>query len=163
MAIKKEVSMAGVTKAAAKVAGKAKGAAKALGGYPKIFHHLAAEHAEVATLLKRVAATSEGSSVRAEIFPDIYTNLTAHAEAEEKEFYPVLERFTELKTLIARCHEDHALIKECLEKLHGSNMATKTWTMLFERFKNAVTSHVEREEEELFPKASEHWSREGCE
>src|SRR5262245_32089706 len=102
--------MAMGTKAAAKVAGKLKGAAKALAGYPKIFHHLAAEHAELAILMQRVSSSADDSSVCEEIFPEICANLLAHAHAEEKEFYPALRRFSELQDLISNCLEDHKRI-----------------------------------------------------
>jgi len=151
--------MATMSKAAAKVAGKAKGAAKALAGYPKIFNHLAAEHAELATLMKRVSASADDSSVREELFPDICKNLLAHAHAEEKEFYPVLEEFPELKSLVDLCFEDHDHIEDCLDELDAVPMDTTTWMERFERLVNAVTRHVEREENELFPVASELVSR----
>ena len=152
--------MATVTKAAAKVAGKVKGAAKALAGYPKIFHHLAAEHAELSTLMKRVSESANGSSVCEELFPEIRKNLLAHAHAEEKEFYPVLRRFSELRTLVSQCMEDHKHIAAYLEELEAGTMASKTWMTLFERLMKAVTKHVEREENDLFPKASEMLSSE---
>lgn len=147
--------MASVTKAAAKVAGKTKGAAEALAGYPKIFHHLAAEHTEVSVLMKRIANSAQDSNARQDIFPELCKNLLAHAHAEEEEFYPVLTRLPELEQLVSQCIEDHRHIDGYLQELHSSNMATKTWTTIFERLMKAVESHVEREENDLFPKASD--------
>src|SRR5437016_2654205 len=124
--------MATGSKIAAKVAGKVKGAAKAMAGYPKIFHHLSAEHAEVSTLMERISASDESSNARQEIFPEIRKNLLAHAHAEEKEFYPVLRRFPELATLVGRCLEDHKRIQAYLEELDAAGMTASSWTTLFE-------------------------------
>lgn len=143
------------SKAAAKIAGKAKGAAEAMSGYPGIFHHLAGEHAEVATAMKRVSGSSEDSNVREELFPVIRKNLLAHAKGEEQEFYPRLREYTELDELVSRCLSDHQQIESYLETLDTTRKATPEWTRLFEELKQAVEAHVDREENELFPKANE--------
>jgi len=147
--------MAMATKAAAKVAGKAKGVAKALAGYPKIFHHLAAEHAELSTLLKRVSESGNNFRVREELFPEICKNLLAHAHAEEQEFYPVLRGFAELQTLVSQCAEEHSRIEAFVDNLEATDITTAAWASLFDRLVNAVMQHVEREENALFPKAAE--------
>lgn len=147
--------MAFATKAAAKVAGLAKGTAKALAGYPGIFHHLAGEHAEVSMLMKRLASASQESSLRDELFPEIRKSLLAHAHAEEKEFYPPLLRIPELEDLVSRCLSEHERVEGYLEQLASGNKKTKTWTEVFGRLMRAVEGHVEREESELFPKAVE--------
>ena len=143
------------TKAAAKVAGAAKGAAKALAGYSSIFHHLANEHAQVSTMMTRIAQSSEGSSDREEVFDEMCPALLAHAHAEEKEFYPVLRRFPELQQLVTQSLEEHKQIESYLEQLESSNKGTKIWLDLFERLMLAVEAHVDLEENQLFPKANE--------
>lgn len=147
--------MASITKAAAKAAGTIKGAAKAIAGYPAIFNHLAQEHAEVSLLMKRVAASEDDSEVRDELFPEIYANLSAHAEGEEKTFYPPLRRFAEVRSLVEECLQEHMQIKSLLEQLHSSPRHTASWLSTFERLMHAVEQHVEREENELFPRSSE--------
>lgn len=145
--------MATGSKAASKVAGKAKGATKALAGYPGIFHHLAEEHGEVSALMARVVSSADDSEVREELFPRIRKSLLAHARAEEQEFYPVLQEFPELGELVTECIDEHHKVERYLEQLASGNKETKTWREVFETLQNAVTTHVEREEEELFPKA----------
>lgn len=147
--------MAKASKMAAKAMGKAKGAAKALSGYPGIFHHIAGEHGEVSAMMKRVAGSSEGSKVREELFPEIRKNLLAHTQAEEKEFYGPLRRFPETKEFIAQAMDEHRKVQEYLEKLESGNKATKTWLQTFERMMRAVERHVEMEEHEMFPAANE--------
>jgi hemerythrin superfamily protein len=136
-----------------KAAGAAKGAAKALAGYPGIFHHLAGEHAEVSTLMKRVANASSGSSDREELFAEIRKNLLAHARGEEQEFYPELRKFPEIEPLVSECLREHKRIEEYLDQLHGADKSSDAWQRRFEDMMAAVETHVEREEKELFPKA----------
>jgi hemerythrin superfamily protein len=147
--------MAIVTKASSKVAGMVKGAGAALEGYPGIFHHLVGEHAEVATLMERIADSSGDSSVRDELFPEIRTSLLAHARGEEEEFYPQLREYAELEPLVAQSLDEHAQIEVLLEDLHGGDKSTDAWMMRFEELQQQVEAHVAFEENELFPLANE--------
>jgi hemerythrin superfamily protein len=146
--------MAKGSKMGSKAAGAAKGAAKALAGYPGIFHHLAGEHAEVATLMKRVANTSEASE-REELFGEIRKNLLAHAHGEEQEFYPELRKFPEIEPLVTECLREHKKIEEYLDQLNGADKSSDAWQSRFDEMMTAVETHVEREEDELFPKAKD--------
>lgn len=147
--------MADGTKMSAEAAGKLKGGAKALAGYPGIFHHLAGEHAEVSTLMKRVAASDESSDERDELFPEIRKNLLAHAKGEEQVFYPQLESHPELKTLVERSLEQHQDIEQKLESLASADKHTSGWTSEFKALMEAVENHVAEEEQNLFPRANE--------
>jgi hemerythrin superfamily protein len=147
--------MAMGTKVAAKTAGAMKGAAKALAGYSSIFHHLAAEHAEVATMMHSIARSSAGSSAREDVFAELRAALLAHAHSEEQEFYPVLRRFAQIENVVAKCMAEHKQIEAYLEELEASSKKTRSWMALFERFMRAVEAHVDREENHLFPKANE--------
>jgi hemerythrin superfamily protein len=153
--------MASVSKAAAKFAGTTKGGAKALAGCPGIFGHLAAEHAELANLMKRVADAAPDSNIRNELFPEIRKNLLAHAHAEEEQFYPILFSFAELESLVSQCADEHQRVEECLIDLESAD--NTAWAGLFDQLMRAVEAHVEREENELFPKARELLSREQAE
>src|SRR5262245_55667437 len=119
--------MAKMSKATAKVSGATKALGKALSGYPAIFRHLAGEHAEVATLIKRVAASADEAPIRAELFPEIRRNLLAHAKAEEKEFYAPLRSFSQTASMIPQMIEDHRKIEQYLDQLHGQPSATDDW------------------------------------
>ncbi|MFW6094224.1 MAG: hemerythrin domain-containing protein [Pseudomonadota bacterium] len=147
--------MATGSKTTSKTAGAVKGAAKALAGYPGIFHHLAGEHAEVSALMQRVAASSPDSNVRDELFPEIRRNLLAHAHGEEEEFYPRLREHTEIEPLVRQCLQEHEQVEHFLEQLDAEEKSTDTWQGRFREMMQAVESHVEREENELFPKAKE--------
>lgn len=139
----------------AKVKATAKEAVEVLSGYPGIFRHLAGEHSEVATLMKKVAGSSEGSTVREELFPEIRKKLLAHTKAEEQEFYDPLRRHPETEDLIAQATEEHEKVEGYLDELTSGNKATKTWMKIFERMRRAVEAHVDMEENDIFPAARE--------
>lgn len=147
--------MAEGSKAAAKAAGKLKGAAKAMSGYPGIFHHLAGEHAEVATAMKRISGSKEDSSAREEVFAEMRKNLLAHAKGEEQEFYPRFEQRPELEGLVRQCLEEHQRIESLLQTLNTGDKSTAAWSRQFEELKHVVEAHVDREENELFPRAKD--------
>lgn len=146
--------MASGSKFTSQVAGAGKGAVKALEGYAGIFHHLAGEHAEVATLMKKVAGTMDVQE-REKLFPEIRRNLLAHAQGEEEEFYPILREYPELQASVERCLAEHKQVEQLLEQLNVGDKSTKEWGTLFEQLKSAVEGHVEHEENELFPTAND--------
>ena len=146
--------MASGSKVTSKVAGKAKGAAKALQGYSGIFHHLAGEHAEVSTMMKQVAGTMDAQE-RQKLFPEIRRSLLAHAKGEEQEFYPVLREIRGLQSHVERSLEEHREIESLLERLNQGDKSTKDWTDSFERLMSSVEQHVKHEEQEIFPRANE--------
>lgn len=147
--------MAAGSKIGSKAAGAVKGAAKALAGYPGIFHHLAGEHAEVSVLMQRVAASSRDSDDRPELFAEIRRNLLAHAKGEEQEFYPELKKFPEIESIVSECLREHKRIEEYLDQLNTADKTSDAWQQRFEELVEAVQGHVEREENQLFPKAKD--------
>lgn len=152
--------MAKPTKVTAKVVGKVKAAGKALAGQTGIFSRLAEEHGEVAVMMKRVAGSSPDSTVRKELFPEIRANLLAHAEAEERTFYPVLRQHPDTKTLVVHSRREHEEVKRMLEELHGMQPSDPLWTRTFEKMMHAVLHHVDEEENEVFPRAQEALTKE---
>lgn len=146
--------MASGSKFTSQVAGAGKGAMKALEGYSGIFHHLAGEHAEVSVLMKKVAGTTDAQE-REKLFPEIRRNLLAHAQGEEEEFYPILREYPELQGSVDRCLAEHEEIETQLEALNSGDKSSRDWLDRFERLMGAVESHVEHEEQELFPRAND--------
>lgn len=145
--------MAFLAKATAKASGAVTGARKALAGYSGIFPHLSAEHAEVDALMHRVAS-SHDSNLRLELFLEICGSLRAHMQSEEEAFYPRLRALSPLPEVVAACEEEHRRVKEYLAQLEMMPSDEVGWIELFERLKDSVEAHVDREENDLFPKAN---------
>jgi hemerythrin superfamily protein len=144
-----------LSKAAAKAAGMAKGAGKALAGQTGILRHLAAEHAEVSLTMKRIADAPPTARTRDELFPGLKRDLLAHAKAEEKVFYPALRSNAELAPLVERSLAQHRVVEELLGRLATGDKSTSRWIADFESLMHAVEEHVELEENRIFPEAKD--------
>ena len=151
------------SKAAAEVAGKTKAAGKAMKGEVGVLKHLAGEHGKAASLMQRIAKSSEDSDARQKGFDELKIELLAHAKAEEKVFYPALKKHPELSDLVAKSLDQHQKVEQKLEKLSSGNRSTKTWHQEFERMKNAVEQHVELEEKQIFPLAKDLFTKDQLE
>lgn len=141
-----------ITEKAGEMIGKAHAAAATLKGDTGIFRKLQEEHAEVSTLMKRVA-TSSDPETRRDLFPKIRRELLAHAEAEEKEFYPILEQRPETQALAKQARNEHAEVELMLDQLVGMDASSDAWVDVFDRLMKSVEQHVQEEEHEIFPKA----------
>src|SRR5687768_6342289 len=76
------------------------------------------EHEEVSELLDQVCETTEAVvKTRGEIFPQILRMLKAHAEAEEKAVYLVLENEDEVRDIILESFEEHKVVIQLLDSL----------------------------------------------
>lgn len=136
--------------------GKARGAAKAIiEGRGGIFRRLAEEHGEVNALMQRVMASSADSDARRELFPKIREELIAHAEAEQAEFYAKLNQFDKTRDLMPQSEDEHAEIERMLDELQASDSSQPIWMDTFKQLVHKVTTHVDREENEIFPRADE--------
>lgn len=129
------------------------GVAQPLSQHGGIFDHLAAEHADAAVLMARIASTDDPGE-RRELFDALRIDLLAHAHAEEEMFYPQLERLDdaegELLAVIAQCCEDHQEIESLVEELADMDTGDGQWAVRFETLKAAVEQHIAREENALF-------------
>jgi hemerythrin superfamily protein len=141
-----------VTQAKAKAAAKLKGAKAAAEGERGIFRKLQEEHVEVATLMKQIASDSD-LGIRRKLFVKVKRELLAHARAEEKEFYSMLEHRAETRSLTAQSIDDHCEIEDLLEELDLLPYDDETWDDVFGELMERVEKHVDEEENQLFPAA----------
>jgi hemerythrin superfamily protein len=146
-----------------KALGKVKGAKQALTGGAGIFQRLAEEHGEISTMIRRVAASTHGSPVRAELFPRIKEELLAHAKAEEKEVYPVFRSLPEMEHLIGDAVNEHGKVDRMLRELSAMSYSDDRWIVIFRELMSEVQHHVLDEEQKVFPKAKRAMTREQSE
>lgn len=149
-----------MSKLGAKAMGKAKAVGKLLKGETGILSHLADEHGEVDGMMQRIGKSPDDVQLRRDLFPEIRKNLLAHAEAEEKAFYPQLRSQPNLGNLVERSLEQHQEIERMVRELGTMDHANPTWQTTFDRLVNAVEQHVELEEGEIFPKVKDLFSAE---
>lgn len=145
--------MARPTEIAGKAMGKMKGARQALTGGAGIFERLATEHGEISTLIRRVAATTDDSDVRKELFTRIRSDLLAHAHAEEKEVYSSFRAIPELAGKMDHSADEHHRIEGFIQQLEAMPMTDARWISVFRDMMMLVQEHVMEEELQIFPVA----------
>jgi hypothetical protein len=110
----------------------------------KLLHE---DHLKVKSLFRELEDTTERAvKTREHLFANLKTELTLHAEAEERFFYPRLEP---VKTLLTEHDSD--------------DKGTEQWAAKLTVLKENVEHHVKEEEEELFKKAKKVLSSEDAE
>jgi len=78
------------------------------------------------------------------IFKEIETALTAHADMEEKVFYPALKQFAPEE--VEQALEEHREVKEILLELLDADLIDEQFESQFNRLVEDVRHHVEEEE-----------------
>ena len=92
------------------------------------------------------------------VVPDICTELTIHAEIEEKIFYPAIR--PEVEDLdVDEAYEEHHVVKVLIEELEAMKPTDDRYEAKAIVLMEMVEHHVEEEEGELFPEVRESLGR----
>jgi iron-sulfur cluster repair protein YtfE (RIC family) len=111
------------------------------------------DHAKVKKLFEQ-AEDADQKEQRA-IFTQIKTELEVHTYIEETVFYPAMQRYNELKDMVAESLEEHNKVKTLLNEMEGMSGGEDFEDKLEELIDN-VEHHAEDEEEsKMFPKIRE--------
>lgn len=119
---------------------------------------LKADHKKVAALFKKVEALGDTAHAsRGKLFDQIDTELEAHAEVEEKIFYPALKAKTKRNDAandeVLEAYEEHANVKSLLAKLRALRPPEETYNAKLQVLGELVKHHVKEEETEMFKQA----------
>ena len=112
-----------------------------------VYKVLTEDHENVKELLKETIETGNTSK-----FPELKKQLEAHMTGEENFLYPPME-FVE-EEMVKKNRYEHELVWGKLLYLDTSQ-GDKDWMMNLKELNDIILKHVEREENALFPKASE--------
>jgi hemerythrin superfamily protein len=111
------------------------------------------DHAKVKKLFEE-AEDADEKEQRA-IFTQIKTELEIHTQIEESVFYPAMQRYNELKDMVAESLEEHNKVKTLLKEMDSLSGSEDFEDKLEELIDN-VEHHAEDEEEsKMFPKVRE--------
>lgn len=113
-----------------------------------VYKVLKEDHENVKKLLKETIETGNTSK-----FPELKKQLEAHMTGEENFLYPPMEFVDE--EMIKKNKYEHDLFWRKLLYLDNSRQGDKDWMMNLKELNDLILKHVEREENALFPKASE--------
>lgn len=117
-----------------------------------IYNYIKKDHRCISALMENVI-TAETPGGRQDVFEDIKRELQLHTEAEQATLYSALGLAQRTRENIEDAEDDHAEIKDFIDKLSHESMQGEKWLELFGEFKHAVEHHVKLEEERIFEKA----------
>ncbi len=118
-----------------------------------IFDEIRKDHEKQRTLLSLLTKTKGDSEGREELFEKVKTELTRHAEAEEKFFYVPLIKDGDTRDKARHSIHEHHEIDEQLEKLEETDFSSSQWIREAEKLEELVIHHLDEEEHEVFQQA----------
>lgn len=118
-----------------------------------IYKVLKEEHENVKELLRETIKTKNNSK-----YPEIKKQLQTHMTNEENFLYPPMEFVDEEMT--KKNKYEHDLVWRKLVYLDNANENDEEWILNLKELNDLLIKHIEREENKLFPEASEVLSEE---
>jgi hypothetical protein len=123
-------------------------------GLRGVFAKLAEQHREVTTLLSIAVCTSDVAK-RRKLWQEIRRELIVHEQAELLEIYPLLEANDATRD-IARRHTAHAAdVEQLIDEVDAVGVEAEGWQSALEGLIARVEEHIEKEENEFFPRAQQ--------
>lgn len=111
------------------------------------------DHAKVKKLFEKAESADEKEQKA--IFSQIKTELEIHTQIEENVFYPAMQRYDELKEMVAESLKEHSNVKTLLQEMATLSDSEDFEDKLEELIDN-IEHHAEDEEEgKMFPKVRE--------
>src|SRR5687768_6631214 len=111
---------------------------------------------EIVKGLFEEAEAAEDLKEKRTFFKQIKKELTTHARIEEAVFYPAVEKYEELKDMVAESREEHKQVKALLKEITDLSPESEKLEPKLKVLMDNVEHHAEEEEEgEMFPKLEE--------
>jgi hypothetical protein len=124
----------------------------------RIFQDLKADHDRHRAML----ATLSGAKAedRAPLFEALRIEITAHAAAEEESLYATMLANPDLRDEARHSVAEHKEIDDFFGALVELDPASEEWTAKFADMRHRYEHHIDEEEEDMFPAASDKLSAE---
>lgn len=120
-----------------------------------IFEHLKRDHDRHRKLFRKLGATTAKSAEREELFEELRQELQAHAAAEEESLYATMLGKPDLREDARHSVSEHKEIDDLLGELVETEADDDDWIEKFEELSERYLHHIDEEEDEMFPAASE--------
>jgi len=118
-----------------------------------VFEVLKQDHQKARTLFSKLEETSSGAKVtREKLFNQLKDSLLMHAKAEEKLFYPKINK-DPAKDQVKEAYDEHHEVEALLKKMGKMAVDSDQWMEQLHQLKDMVEHHVKEEEEEIFKQA----------
>jgi hemerythrin superfamily protein len=125
----------------------------------RIFQDLKADHDRHREMLTKLGDATD-STERAALFEELRVELQAHAAAEEESLYATMLGNPDLRDEARHSVSEHKEVDDYLGELIKLDPASSEWTETFEKMRHRYLHHIDEEEEDMFPEASEKLSAE---
>ena len=119
----------------------------------RIFQDLKADHDRHRAMLAELAAANFDD--RAELFEALRIEISAHAAAEEESLYATMLANPDLRDEARHSVSEHKEVDDFFGELVELDAASAEWTAKFEEMRHRYEHHIDEEEEDMFPAASE--------
>ena len=117
------------------------------------FERLTQDHRHIASLLERMLAASENSTMRRmPVFLALKRALGKHALAEEDVVYPLLYGAADAAEAAKQLYREHAEMKIHLHELETALRTGASWSGRASQLQTLISRHVRDEEDVQFPK-----------
>ena len=90
------------------------------------------------------------------LFDQLRQELTIHTQIEEQVFYPAVAQYPELAGLTKEAYQEQAQVREALGQIATMDNTTAEWSNQMTQLMHDVQTHVALEENEMFPKFTQH-------
>ena len=110
------------------------------------------DHRKVEKIFSQI---EKGTGDREQLFNELATELTVHAEIEEQLFYPAVKNAKQTHDIVLESFEEHKQVKMVLADLAKADKKTENWLAGLKVLMEDVQHHVGEEEEEMFPKVKD--------
>ncbi|MET0239722.1 MAG: hemerythrin domain-containing protein [Sphingobium sp.] len=120
----------------------------------RIFIDLKKDHDNHRALLARLdQAGSKGDLEK--LFIEFRTEVTAHAAAEEESLYATMLSKPDLREEAQHSVSEHKEIEDYMEDMAEHEAGSTEWKAIYAKLKKRYLHHIEEEEQEMFPAATE--------
>lgn len=115
-----------------------------------IFEAIRKDHDIQRDLLKILITTSGESEGRDQLFEKLKTELSVHADAEERHYYKPLISSEMMQDKARHGIAEHHEIEELIKKLEQTDYSSSSWLKIAKNLKEKVEHHLEDEEQKFF-------------
>src|SRR3954469_10625999 len=102
------------------------------------------DHRKVEQLFAAFLQVEDSEQQREDIFQQIQIELAAHADAEEKAFYPLLQ--AEIPEEVDEALQEHSAVKDMLAEILSMDFEDEGFDSKFTNLMKSVQHHVDEEE-----------------
>lgn len=119
--------------------------------------YLRNEHSKFRKILKQISVLKDENKKKRK-FEAFCQDLLHHEKMEQKAWYPILRKDSELKEIIKHLVSEEKSAAEKIKKIQKMGYGLM-WKLRFYKFSHDVDHHAKEEEQELFPEVRKKFSK----